>query len=101
MTPTKDLPQREKMKSKFFIFVNLWSIMIVGIWYTYTQAIEFSAFAFGFAAGVIGVTMVYLIDLLLIPEFDTFLEIKNGNTAAAIYLLGICIVVGLGFLAAR
>jgi uncharacterized membrane protein YjfL (UPF0719 family) len=86
---------------KILTLSGLWALMLFSVWYTYTQAIEFSAFAFGFASGIVGISMVLLIDLTLIPEFDTFEEIKNGNTAAAVYLLGICIVVGLGFLAAR
>jgi len=79
----------------------LWATAVFAIWYTYNFAIEFSAFAFAYASGVVGISMVLLIDLTLIPEFDTFEEIRNGNTAAAVYLLAICIVVGLGFIAAR
>lgn len=60
--------------------------------FTYLEA--FSAF---FASMLI-ITgagfLFYLIDRYLIPEFDTFTEIKNGNIAAGLYVLGYCVLIG-------
>lgn len=100
----------KRLFSQFFVssamkktgtILLFWIIAVLGVGYTYNFAIEFSAFAFSFAAVTMGITLVYVIDVTLIPEFDTFLEIRNGNTAAALYLLSVCILVGLSLLAAR
>lgn len=74
---------------------------VLSVWYTYFFAIEFSAFAFAWAAAAEGITLVIIIDKFFFPQIDTIEEIKNGNRAVAMLYIAIAIVVAGAFLGAR
>lgn len=68
------------------------------IGFTYLEA--FSAF---FAAIMIIIgsgALYFLIDKYLITNFETFEELKNKNTAAGLYVLGYCILIGCAIIGA-
>ena len=66
---------------------------ILFIWLTYNYLIEFSSFAVGMAKGILGFFMVWVLDKYGVKEIDTIEELKKGNIAYALFVLGIWIVV--------
>lgn len=56
------------------------------------QAIEISAFAFAVGKVALGLVFLFAADKWLIPEFDTFEELKNGNVAVSVAFLGVCVL---------
>ena len=69
------------------------AVTIFFIWLTYNYLIEFSSFAIGMAKAVLGFFLVWVLDKYGVKEIDTIEELKKGNIAYAIFVLGIWIVV--------
>lgn len=68
-------------------------ITVVLIVLTYNWLIEFSSFSIGMAKGVLGVFLFWIFDRYAVKEIDTIAELKKGNIAYAIFLLGIAIII--------
>ena len=79
----------------------LWAMAGLSVWFTYNFAIQFSAFAFGFAAIVLVFSVTLYIDRFMIPQFDTFDKIKESPVAIAIYWTGLMISAAIAMLASR
>jgi len=69
-------------------------VTIIVVVVTYNWLIEFSSFTLGLAKGVLGILIFLVFDQFAMPSIDTIEELKKGNIAYALYLLGICVVVG-------
>lgn len=73
---------------------------VLATWAVYLWAQKFSGFAVSFAMGGLGLLVFFAVDKYLMPDIDTIRELKNGNTAYALFLLGICLVIAAAILAA-
>lgn len=71
--------------------VTFFTILFIII--TYNWLIEFSSFSIGMAKGVLGVFLVWVFDKYAMKEVDTVEELKKGNIAYALFMLGLCIVI--------
>jgi hypothetical protein len=82
----------------FFVLVSLTAAVSVQI--TFTGPVEFSGFAAGLAKATMGMLLFVLFDRYVLWGIDTVEELKKGNTAYAIFLLSVavllaaCIAVG-------
>lgn len=76
------------------VFMAIHAIMAVLLtWFTLVWFIEFSGYAFAYGKIVFAVLFFLLIDHTLLRRFDTFTEIKNGNTAAGCMLIAYAVLV--------
>lgn len=73
-------------------------VVIVFLYAAYNYFIEFSSFAVGLAKGVLGVYLFWIVDKYAIKEIDTIKELKKGNIAYAIFLLGIALIIASAIL---
>jgi hypothetical protein len=67
--------------------------------YIATRFFEISAFVFSILFAVIGFIAIYLIDVYLVPEFDTATELRKGNVAVAIYYLALALLLSAAIVA--
>lgn len=75
-------------------FIILFVLSVLGVWYTFNYAIEFSAFAVAIAKVTIAMFLFYLFDLLVLVNVNTVDEIvKNKNQPLALFFLGYAIIV--------
>jgi uncharacterized membrane protein YjfL (UPF0719 family) len=80
--------------------LSLW----VFVYYTYPilrSIEEFSNLAVGetYVASIF--TAILVLDILCIPEFNTWQELKKGNIAVAIYIGAVSIAIALALMASR
>ena len=68
-------------------------IAVVLIFITFNWLIEFSSFSVGIAKGILGVALVWIFDEYGLKQIDTIEELKKGNIAYALFLLGFFIVI--------
>ena len=73
-------------------------IAAVFIYITFNWFIEFSSFSVGLAKAVLGICLVWIFDKYAVKEIDTIEELKKGNTAYAIFFLGLCVVIASAIL---
>ena len=81
------------MKRPAFFFVLLSAVAVVAVGYTFTWAIQFSAFAAALAKAAIGIFLFYAFDVFVMKRIDTVEELKKGNVAYAVFLLGFAVVI--------
>lgn len=79
-----------KPQHKFFTIVIVLAILAVAG--TFTWAVAFSGFAAALAKAVIGMSLLYAFDAIVLKSST---EIKKGNTAYAIYILSFAIIMGV------
>lgn len=80
--------------SAFKTFAVVAFFAVIFIFITFNWLIELSAFAVGIAKGTLGVFLVWIFDKYAMKEIDTIQELKKGNIAYALFILGLCIVIG-------
>lgn len=68
-------------------------IAVILIFITFNYLIEFSSFSVGIAKGILGVTLVWMFDEYGMKGINTIEELKKGNVAYALFLLGLFIVI--------
>lgn len=68
-------------------------VAIIFIFITFNWLIELSSFAVGLAKGVLGISIVWIFDEYGLKSVNTIEELKKGNIAYALFLLGLFIVV--------
>ena len=73
----------------FFWIILIGAVALVGL---SIYAVAFSTLGFAFAKAVIGLVLFWLFDRYVMKDIDTFTELKNGNVAYALFLVGISIV---------
>jgi len=71
---------------------------IVSNYITLGWFVEISSYAVGLAKGTLGIFLFWVFDKYAVKEIDTITELKKGNVAYAIYLLGIAIVIAAAML---
>lgn len=71
------------------------SVIAVVMTFEYQWAMELSAFTVGLAKATLGIALVKVIDNYIFHGFETRKEIKDGNVAAALYLVGLLAFVAL------
>ncbi len=76
---------------KTVAIVTFFTIVFIVI--TYNWLIDFSSFSIGMAKGVLGVFLVWVFDRFAMKEIDTVEELKKGNIAYALFLLGLFIII--------
>lgn len=76
---------------KTVALVTFFTIVFIVI--TYNWLIDFSSFSIGMAKGVLGVFLVWVFDRFAMKEIDTVEELKKGNVAYALFLLGLFIII--------
>lgn len=76
---------------KTVAIVTFFTIIFIVV--TYNWLIEFSSFSVGMAKGVLGVFLVWVFDRFAMKEIDTVEELKKGNIAYALFLLGLFIII--------
>ena len=80
------------MKRPAFFFVLLTTVVVVGVGYTFTRAIQFSGFAAALAKAAIGI-LFYAFYVFVMKRINTVEELKKGNVAYAVFLLGFAVVI--------
>jgi hypothetical protein len=63
------------------------------VWWTFNYYMPLSAFAAALLKASIAIAIMYVFDKYVMREINTFEELKNGNIAYAIFMLGWFIVV--------
>jgi hypothetical protein len=81
------------MKKALLTFAAVFILGFLLAFASYQLLIEFSSFPMGLLKGIIGIMLFWVIDRFAIKEIDTIEELKKGNIAYAIFVLGICIIV--------
>lgn len=76
---------------KVILFGTIVAVILIFI--TFNWLIEFSSFSVGIAKGILGVALVWIFDEYGLKEIDTIKELKKGNIAYALFLLGFFIVI--------
>jgi len=61
---------------------------------------EVSSFAVIATVSVLAISIFMLFDKYIMHEIDTITELKKGNVAYALFLLGICIVIAAAIISA-
>ena len=75
-------------------FLILFVASVIGVWYTFNYAVEFSAFAVAIAKVTIAMFLFYLFDLLVLVNINTVDEIvQNKNLPLSMFFLGYSIIV--------
>lgn len=80
---------------RFIVITLLLSLSTALVWLTFEYYPQFSYIGAAVLKVGISVLLFWIIDSYLIHEIDTIHEIKRGNVAYAIVILGYCIIVGL------
>jgi len=83
----------KKMGRSSLFFVLLSVVAVVAVGYTFTRAIQFSGFAAALAKVAIGMVLFYAFDVFVMKQIDTVEELKKGNVAYAVFLLGFAVVI--------
>jgi|NGEPerStandDraft_6_1074524.scaffolds.fasta_scaffold114514_3 hypothetical protein len=73
-------------------FLIMGLISGLGVWFTFSYAIEYSSFAVGIFKYVIAVTIVWAFDHFACPEVDTMALITKEPIAYAIFFMSNCIL---------
>jgi len=68
-------------------------VAVIFIFITFNWLVELSAFAVGIAKGVLGVVMVWIFDRYAMKEIDTVEELKKGNIAYGLFMLGLFVII--------
>jgi len=89
------LPSRAKQRVLSLIPLVLLFVPL----YIATRFFEVSAFVFSILFAVIGFITIYLIDVYLVPEFDTASELRKGNIAVALYYLALALLLSAAIIA--
>lgn len=79
--------------SAFKTFAVVTFFAVIFIFISFNWLIELSSFAVGIAKGALGVLLVWVFDKYAMKEIDTIQELKKGNIAYALFILGLCIVI--------
>jgi len=83
------------MKKALLTFAALFISGFLLAFASYQLLIEFSAFPMGLLKGIIGIMLFWVIDRYAIYELDTIEELKKGNIAYALFVLGICVIIAV------
>jgi len=96
----KDIWKKSEGKSTIKTILIISIVAVILVFLTFNWFFEFSAFAVSILKAIMGFTLVWLIDRFAIPEVNTMEELKKGNIAYAIFMLGISIVIAAAIIAA-
>lgn len=80
---------------RFIVITLLLSLSAGLVWLTFEHYPQFQYFGAAILKVGISVLLFWIIDRFLFHEIDTIHELKRGNVAYAILILGYCIIVGL------
>jgi hypothetical protein len=83
------------MKKALLTFAAVFILGFLLAFASYQLLIEFSSFPMGLLKGIIGIMLFWVIDRFAIKEIDTIEELKKGNIAYALFVLGICIIIAV------
>ena len=83
-------PQGFRDAMKYFSVMAVISVAVIAA--TFTFALALSGFAVGVAKFTIALVIVWGFDRFACREIDTMQELKNGNVAYALFLLGLFIL---------
>ncbi len=81
------------MKKALITYSLIFLFGFITAYLSYIYFIEFTSFPMAILKAIIGIFIFWLIDKFAIYELDTIEELKKGNIAYAIFVLGICIIV--------
>jgi len=95
----KEIFKSEGGKTTLKVLGLMFSISAFLVFITFNWFFEFSAFAVAIAMITVGISIFWVIDRFLLKELDTIEELKKGNTAYAIFLLSIALVLAAAILA--
>lgn len=79
--------------TRALLFAFLAVLAVAGVTYTFTAAVQYSAFAAAFAKAALAVAVFWAVDAYLLTEINTVDEIKSGNTAYGLFLVALALVV--------
>ena len=83
------------------LFIILTVALVIITLITLTEEyIQYSAFTISLSKGFFGILLFWVIDKVAIDEVDTIDELKKGNVAYAIFLLGIAFIIGVAMFGA-
>lgn len=85
-----DNPEGFTKAMKFFIIMIV--ISVIAVAFTFIYAIDLSSFAVGIAKFTIALLVVWAFDRFACREVNTMEELKKGNVAYALFLLGVLIL---------
>lgn len=71
------------------------AVVAIAMTLEFEWALQLSGFGFGLGKAVMGLAVIKLVDEYIFHGFNVRDEIKNGNVAAAIYLVGLFGFLGL------
>jgi len=78
------------------LFIILTVALVIITLITLTEEyIQYSAFTISLSKGLFGILLFWVIDKVAISEVDTITELKKGNIAYAIFLLGLAFIIGV------
>lgn len=81
------------MKKALVTYSLIFLFGFITAYLSYIYFIEFTSFPMAILKSIIGIFVFWLIDKYALYEIDTIEELKKGNIAYAIFVLGICIIV--------
>ena len=83
------------------LFLILTVVLVVLTLLTLTEEyIQYSAFTISLSKGLFGILLFWVIDKVAVSEVDTIEELKKGNVAYAIFLLGLAFIIGVAMFGA-
>ena len=80
-----------KARTTLFTLLTLLAVAAVG--FTFSLAVQYSAFAAAFAKTTLAVVVFWVVDTYLLPDINTTDEIRNGNIAYGLFMLALAVVV--------
>lgn len=79
-------------KNRILFYLALLLIALIGTWYTWHFAINFSAIPLTFLYMLIFIGFFELFDTKILTEIDTIHELREGNTAVSQFYIAIALV---------
>ncbi len=83
------------MKKALLTYFLIFAVGFITAFLCFTYLIELSSFPFAILKAIIGIFIFWLIDRFALHEIDTIQELKKGNIAYALFVLGICVIIAV------
>ncbi|MEM4626462.1 MAG: hypothetical protein QXF70_03500 [Candidatus Bilamarchaeaceae archaeon] len=83
------------MKKALLTYSLIFLFGFITAWLSYIYFIEFSSFPMAILKSIFGIFIFWLIDRFALHELDTIEELKKGNIAYALFVLGICVIIAV------